>query len=65
LEPGIVDQIRQATNGNFALGNSRFKEEIAAMLGRRVTPGKAVGRERKWRGRKAIDKRGLSRMALV
>ncbi|MCK5323532.1 MAG: transposase, partial [Desulfobulbaceae bacterium] len=27
LEPGVVDQIRQATNGNFALGNQRFKEE--------------------------------------
>ena len=46
LEAGIVDQIRQATNGNFALGNPRFKEEIAAMLGRRVIPGKA-GRPRK------------------
>ncbi len=46
LDPGIVDQIRQATNGNFALGNPRFKEEIAATLGRRVTPGKA-GRPRK------------------
>jgi len=41
LEPGIVDRIRQASNGNFALGNPRFTEEIAAMLGRRVIPGKA------------------------
>ena len=54
LEPGVVDQIRQATNGNFALGNSRFKEEIAAMLGRRVTPGKA-GRPRKETKRKERD----------
>ncbi len=45
LGSGIADQIRQATNGNFALGNPRFKEEIAAMFGRRVTPGKA-GRPR-------------------
>ncbi|MEA1933967.1 MAG: hypothetical protein U9N60_06000 [Thermodesulfobacteriota bacterium] len=30
----------------FALGNQRFKEKIAAMLDRRVTPGKA-GRPRK------------------
>lgn len=46
LEPGLVDQIRQATNGNFALGNARFADEIAAALGRRVTPGKS-GRPRK------------------
>ena len=41
LESGLVDQIRQATNGNFALGNPRFTDEIAVMLGRRVIPGKA------------------------
>ena len=39
LDPGIVDAIRQATNGNFALGNSRFSEEISRVLGRRVVPG--------------------------
>jgi putative transposase len=41
LDSGVVDQIRQATNGNFAHGNPRFTEEIAAILGRRVLPGKA------------------------
>lgn len=46
LEPGLVDQIRLATNGNFALGNSRFADELATALGRRVTPGKS-GRPRK------------------
>ncbi len=46
LEPGLVDKIRQATNGNFALGSSRFTDEIAVTLGRRVTPGKS-GRPRK------------------
>ena len=46
LESGEIDKIRKATNGNFALGNNRFKEEISEMLGRRVTPGKA-GRPRK------------------
>ena len=46
LEPREIDEIRKATNGNFALGNSRFKQEIGEMLGRRVTPGKA-GRPRK------------------
>lgn len=46
LEPGLVDRIRQASNGNFALGSTRFADEIAAALGRRVTPGKS-GRPRK------------------
>ncbi len=41
LEPGLVDEIRRATNGNFVLGNNRFKEEIGKTLGRRVKPGKA------------------------
>jgi putative transposase len=41
LEPGMVDEIRKATNGNFVLGNDRFKEEISKVLGRRVQPGKA------------------------
>ncbi len=46
LESEEIDKIRKATNGNFALGNSRFKEEISEILGRRVTPGKA------WRPKK-------------
>ena len=41
LEPDLVDEIREATNGNFVLGNYRFKEEISKALGRRVQPGKA------------------------
>ena len=41
LEPSLVDEIRKATNGNFVLGNDRFKEEISKTLGRRVQPGKA------------------------
>jgi putative transposase len=40
------DQLRQATNGNFVLGNDRFAEEIRLALGRRVTSGKA-GRPKK------------------
>ncbi|MBK6652490.1 hypothetical protein [Zoogloea sp.] len=28
LEPGPVDQIRRATNGNFVLGDERFAREI-------------------------------------
>ncbi|MDD2468612.1 MAG: transposase [Desulfobulbus sp.] len=41
LDPGIIDSIRKATNGNFVLGSERFSEEISQVLGRRVTPGKA------------------------
>lgn len=41
LEPGVVDAIRLATNGNFALGNARFSAELAVALGRRVTPGRS------------------------
>jgi putative transposase len=41
LEPGMVDEIRRATNGNFVLGGEHFAEQIAAALGRRVTPGKS------------------------
>lgn len=46
LEPGVVDTIRKATNGNFVLGNDRFQKKIAKILGRRVVPGTA-GRPRK------------------
>jgi putative transposase len=48
LEPGLIDDIRLATNGNYALGDARFCKEIEAMLQRRATPGKA--------GRPARDK---------
>ena len=46
LEPGLVDAIRSATNGNFALGGSRFSDEISHALGRRATRGRP-GRPRK------------------
>ena len=46
LDLGMVDQIRAATNGNYALGDERFAAQVAEMLGRRVTRGKA-GRPRK------------------
>ena len=41
LQPGEVDQIRSATNGNYALGNDRFAAQLASALSRRVTPGRA------------------------
>ena len=41
LEPGLVDELRCATNGNYALGNARFHAETAAALGRRTQRGVA------------------------
>ncbi|MFZ5485053.1 MAG: transposase [Pseudomonadota bacterium] len=41
LDPGVVDEIRKATNGNYALGNATFAAQVSAALGRRVTPGKS------------------------
>jgi len=49
LEPGLVDEIRRATNGNFALGNDRFAAQVSSALGRRAMPGKP-GRPRKVTG---------------
>lgn len=45
LVPGLVDQIRTATNGGFVHGTERFQKEIAATLGRRTwrgSPGRPV-----------------------
>lgn len=44
---GLVDEIRKATNGNYALGSKHFQEEVAAILKRRVAPG-ISGRPCKW-----------------
>jgi putative transposase len=41
MDPERVNEIRQATNGNYALGNERFKTEIEQALKRRATPGKS------------------------
>jgi putative transposase len=41
LETALIDEIRQATSGNYVLGDARISAEIKAMLRRRVTPGKA------------------------
>lgn len=45
LEPKLVDEIRQATNGNYVLGDTKFIQQIAEALDRRVLRGKA-GRPR-------------------
>lgn len=41
LDDEIVGQIRNATNGNFALGSERFQKEIETALGRRARRGQA------------------------
>ncbi len=46
LAPGRVDEIRQATNGHFALGHERFAAPVSSVLGRRAARGKS-GRPRK------------------
>jgi len=46
LSVGLLNEIRQSTNGNFALGSEKFKGEIGNALGRRVTHGRP-GRPRK------------------
>lgn len=46
LDPGLVDEIRRSTNGNFALGNAHFAEQVSVALGQRAAPGKS-GRPRK------------------
>jgi putative transposase len=46
MDASLVDQIRSATNGNYVLGTERFAEQIAQVLGRRVSRGSA-GRPRR------------------
>jgi len=41
LDPGLVDEIRDATNGNYVLGSPRFQEHVAKALGRRVVRGQS------------------------
>jgi len=41
LDPQRLGEIRRATNGNYALGNDRFKAEIEQALNRRATPGRS------------------------
>ncbi len=41
LDEEVVGQIRNATNGNFALGSERFQKEIEIALGRRARRGQS------------------------
>lgn len=43
MRPERLEEIRKATDGNFALGNEKFKQTISMALGRRAYPG-APGR---------------------
>lgn len=36
MRPEILEEIRAATNGNFALGDEKFKRAVSATLGRRA-----------------------------
>ena len=38
LDEDVVGELRAATNGGWAIGGARFKEQLAAQLRRRVTP---------------------------
>ena len=38
IDPGFVEALRAATNGGWALGGERFRQEIAAMAKRRAAP---------------------------
>lgn len=41
LDPEVIQEIRDSTNGGYVLGDSRFQEQLQAMAGRRVVRGKA------------------------
>ncbi|MCD6680161.1 MAG: transposase [Burkholderiaceae bacterium] len=57
----LVDMIRRATNGNFALGSSQFTDQVASVLGLRATPGKP-GRPRN--ARRNIEQADLRKPVL-
>ena len=63
LEPGVIDEIRSATNGNYVLGNELMQKQVDKALGRRVVRGKP-GRPRKRKEVESLEfdlrKRGLS-----
>lgn len=47
LDAGLIEQIRAATNGGYALGDPQFRKSMSSMLGRRVekgSPGRPVQR---------------------
>jgi len=49
-DPGLVDEIRKATNGNFALGDQRFSALIESAPAKWVTTGKSGRSRTAWTG---------------
>jgi len=52
LDAKRIEEIRAATNGNFALGDAAFRRQLAARLGRRVeagNPGRPAAQQEKGR----------------
>ena len=43
LDDSLVQEIRESTNKRWALGSDRFREQIAAMAGRRAQPSRGGG----------------------
>ena len=41
MEESVLEEVRNATNGNFVPGDNRFKAEIEQALQRRVSPGQS------------------------
>ena len=41
LPPDLVEELRAATTGNYAVGSARFKRDVEAALGRRAVPGRS------------------------
>jgi putative transposase len=39
MDPERIEEIRRATDGNFALGDEKFKQTLSQALGRRAYPG--------------------------
>lgn len=66
LQPERVEEIRSATNGNFALGNERFRREVSIAVGRRAERGRP-GRPSRQAQRDAaqLELSGLSRKNVV
>lgn len=57
-DPGLVDEIRGVTKGNYAVGDVRFAQQITAALGRRAMPSKS-GRPHKMAGPETGDLFGV------
>ena len=40
IEPGLIEQIRKASNGGYVLGTEHFQQQIAKTVGQRTWRGK-------------------------